>query len=171
MGIDPGDELVEEVAADGGVARVVTRREMRAGNLRHRNVAVVVQRSSGAVVVHQRSDWKDVHPSLWDIAFGGVPNVAETDEQAAVRELAEEAGLVVGPDDLVDLGRGVHDDEYTRWTGRFFVVSSDAPLTPADGEVAQMAEVQAAELAAWALDHPVCPDAQALLRLVSKLHA
>ena len=69
----PADELVEVVDADGNVERVVTRAEMRAQNLPHRNIAVVVQRSDGRLVVHQRADWKDVYPSLWDVAFGGVP--------------------------------------------------------------------------------------------------
>lgn len=165
---DPGDESVEVLGADGEVTRVVSRRQMRDENLRHRNVAVVVQRSTGLVVAHQRSDWKDVHPSLWDVAFGGVPNVGETDECAAVRELAEEAGLIVGIDDLVDLGRGTHDDEHTRWTGRFFVVATDADLVPADGEVAQMMEVSPAELPVWVAGHPVCPDVVTLLELVSE---
>lgn len=165
---DPGDESVEVLGADGEVARVVSRRQMRDQNLRHRNVAVVVQRSNGLVVAHQRSDWKDVHPSLWDVAFGGVPNVGETDEAAAVRELAEEAGLIIDIDDLVDLGGGTHDDQYTRWTGRFFMVTTDAGLVPADGEVAQMMEVSAAELPAWVAEHPVCPDVMSLLALVSE---
>ncbi len=122
-------------------------------------------------MAHQRSDWKDIHPSLWDVAFGGVPNVDESDEDAAVRELAEEAGLVVKIADLVDLGRGSHDDQHTRWTGRFFMVETDAELTPADGEVAQMVDVMPADLPSWALDHPVCPDGLVLLRLVSELAA
>ena len=71
------DELVEVIGPDGVVERVVTRAEMRAQNLRHRNIAVFVQRSDGRLVVHQRADWKDVYPSLWDIAFGGVPGVGE----------------------------------------------------------------------------------------------
>ncbi len=29
------------------------------------------------VVVHQRAPWKDVAPSLWDLAFGGVCDVGE----------------------------------------------------------------------------------------------
>ncbi len=171
MDSEPGDELVEVIGDDGHLVRVATRRQMRAENLRHRNVAIVVRRSSGEVVAHQRSDWKDVHPSLWDVAFGGVPGVDESDEDAAVRELAEEAGLVVGADDLVDLGQGSHDDDNTRWTGRFFIVITDALLTPADGEVTQMVEVAPADLPTWSVEHPVCPDAMALLRLVSELPA
>ena len=118
MVVDPAEELLEEIDEHGRVVRVVTRAEMRTGNLRHRNVAVVVRRTNGAIVVHQRADWKDVHPSLWDIVFGGVPGVGETDHEAAVRELAEEAGLEVLPDDLADLGTGISDDEYTRSSAR-----------------------------------------------------
>ena len=103
---DPGAELVEEVDERGRVVRVVTRATMRAENLRHRNIGVVVRRPTGAVVVHRRADWKDVHPSLWDIVFGGVPAVGEDDADAAVRELAEEAGLVVDAADLEELCRG-----------------------------------------------------------------
>ncbi len=163
---DPGDELVEEVDGTGAVLRVVTRRQMRAENLRHRNVAVFVQRSSGSIVVHQRAAWKDVHPSLWDLAFGGVPDVGESDLDAAARELSEEAGLHVGPEDLIDLGGGANEDGSTRWVARFFVVRSDAPLTPDDGEVVQMAEVAVRDLETWAKSHPLCPDVVALVRLV-----
>ncbi len=163
---DPGDELVEVVDPRGVVQRVVRRSRMRAENLWHRNVGVVVRRNSGAIVAHQRADWKDVHPSLWDLCFGGVPNVGEDDVTAAVRELAEEAGLEVESGELADLGRATADDEHTRWVGRFFVVTTDAPLHPADGEVAQMIEVPAAELAEWADRTPLCPDVAPLLGLV-----
>ncbi len=164
---DPGEELVEEVDAAGAVVGVVSRKEMRTTNLRHRNVAVIVQRTSGRIVVHQRAAWKDVHPLLWDIAFGGVPGVGETDHEAAIRELGEEAGIIVGEDELVDLGSGSHDDDHTRWVGRFFAVRTDETLTPSDGEVIQMSEVQPAELTDWTTDHPLCPDVHPLLLLVS----
>ena len=40
----------------------------------------------------------------WDLPKGGI-NDGETPRQAAVRETAEEAGLVFAPDSLLDLGR------------------------------------------------------------------
>ena len=80
----PADELVEVIGADGTVERVVTRAEMRAQNLRHRNIAVVVQRSDGRLVAHQRADWKDLYPSMWDLAFGGVPGTCATRWRAKV---------------------------------------------------------------------------------------
>ena len=162
----PADEPVEVVDESGRVLRVAPRSRVRAENLWHRNVAVVVRRSSGAIVAHRRADWKDVHPSLWDLAFGGVPGVGEDDLTAAVRELAEEAGLEVDPGDLAELGRATSDDEFTRWVGRYFIVTTDAALHPADGEVAEMVEVPIADLEAWIAATPLCPDVAPLLGLV-----
>lgn len=159
----PADELVEVIDADGNVERIVTRAEMRAQNLPHRNIAVVVQRADGRLVVHQRADWKDVYPSLWDVAFGGVPAVGEPDAEAAVREVAEEAGIAISADDLRPLGRRARATESVSWVGVFFLLVTDAELYPADGEVAQMAEVTPDELREWARTHPLCPDVVPLL--------
>jgi 8-oxo-dGTP pyrophosphatase MutT (NUDIX family) len=152
------DEPVEEIDGSGRVLRTVTRRQVRAENLLHRNVMVVVRRSSGAIVVHQRSDWKDVSPSLWDLAFGGIPNVGESDEAAAVRELAEETGLEVEPSDLTDLGRAEWSDDTLRWIGSVFEVIDDREIEPVDGEVVAIDEVLPIDLANWSVEMPVCPD-------------
>ncbi|MEO0492492.1 MAG: NUDIX domain-containing protein [Actinomycetota bacterium] len=159
----PAEELVEVLDADGNVERIVTRAEMRAGNLRHRNIAVLVQRPDGRLVVHQRADWKDVYPSLWDVAFGGVPGVGEPDDLAAVRELAEEAGIDVAVDDLRPLGSRTRVTESVAWHGVFYLLVTDADLHPADGEVARMEEIPAAEIRRWADTHPLCPDVVPLL--------
>lgn len=160
---DAGQELVEVVDETGAVLRVVTRAEMRRENLRHRNVAVVVQRSDGRIVVHQRAAWKDVYPSHWDIAFGGVPNVGESDVDAAIRELAEEAGLVIGPDALIDLGSASHANDDVSWRARFFLVRTDADLHPADGEVQRMDSVPVREIDEWLGSVRICPDVHPLL--------
>ena len=159
----PAEELVEELDESGAVVAVVTRARMRAENLLHRNVMVVVRRTNGAVVVHQRADWKDVNPSMWDIAFGGVPNVGEPDIDAAVRELAEEAGLVVHADDLTDLGPAQWSDETLRWIGRIFQIVDDREIDPADGEVVAVREVLPIDLANWSVEVEVCSDSAWIL--------
>ncbi len=158
-----GDELVEEIDPSGAVKRVVTRAEMRQQNRWHRNVAVIVQRPSGAVVVHQRADWKDVHPSKWDLAFGGVPNVGEPAQRAAQRELLEEAGLVIEERELIELGTLVQETAETRWVGTFYLMRTDAVLYPVDGEVAEMTEIDIGDLISWAAGADLCPDVEPLV--------
>ena len=73
----PAQELVEWMDDQGRVLDVVTRGRMRAERLLHRAVFVVIRSPSGDVLVHRRADWKDVWPSNWDLAFGGVVGVGE----------------------------------------------------------------------------------------------
>ena len=88
------DELVDLVDADDLVVEVVTRAEARARGAaaRHRACYVAVLTSDGDLVVHRRADWKDVYPGYWDVCFGGVLGAGEAWDDAAHRELLEEAG-------------------------------------------------------------------------------
>lgn len=152
------DELVDVVDDDGRTLRRASRAEVRAGNLRHRSVFVAVVTGGDELVVHRRADWKDVWPSRWDVCFGGVLGAGEAWGTGAVRELAEEAGVVVGGDDLELLGEGRYDDERVREIGRVFLVRSDGPFTFPDGEVAEADQVGLADLDAWLAAHDVVDD-------------
>ena len=161
------DEPVEVVDADGSVVGVVTRAEMRARNLRHRAVAIFVRRpSDGAVLVHQRAAWKDVWPSYWDLAFGGVCGVGEPWIDAARRELVEEAGVVA---DLDPAGRESYEDDAVAVIAEAFVAVHGGPFTFADGEVVASAWIDVDDLGAWAASHDVCPDSLQLARTIGLL--
>lgn len=155
------EELVDEVDELDRPLRVVTRALVRAERLRHRCVFVVVRSSAGAVLVHRRADWKDLWPSRWDVAVGGVVGAGEAWEAAAARELAEEVG--VEGCDLVELGRGTYDDAEVAEVARTYQVVSDGPFTFADGEVAEVAWVEPGSLAAWVADRAMVPDSVALV--------
>jgi isopentenyldiphosphate isomerase len=155
-----GDEPVECVDPDGRVERVVSRREMRAGNLRHRATFVVVHNARGEVLVHQRAAWKDIWPSRWDIAFGGICGVGESWTDAASRELLEEAGLEAP---LVDLGPVRFESDETRMVGRVYTAGHEGPGTFPDGEVVAHDWVAGDELATWAASHPLCDDSAAVV--------
>ncbi|HEX2849629.1 MAG TPA: NUDIX domain-containing protein [Acidimicrobiales bacterium] len=157
-----GEELVEVVDDDGSVSRIVTRREMRAANLRHRAVFVVV-RAGGRVVVHQRAGWKDVWPSRWAVSFGGVLGVGESWVDAARRELAEEAGIEVRDDELVPLGRGRYEDDSVRVVGEVFSVTSAGPFRFTDDEVVAVDWVDETALADWCRTRTVVPDDVAIV--------
>jgi 8-oxo-dGTP pyrophosphatase MutT (NUDIX family) len=158
--VAPGDELVEVVDTDGTVLEVVTRATMRARNLRHRCSYIVV-RSGGRVLAHQRAAWKDVWPSHWDLAFGGVLAPGEPWLDGAVRELAEEAGAVVVASDLTELGSLTYESELVRVLGRVYAVECGGPFTFADGEVERIEWVAREDLAGWLRDRPICLDSLA----------
>jgi isopentenyldiphosphate isomerase len=158
-----GDELVEVVDEHGAVVRVATRAEMRAGNLRHRSVAVVVLTGAGELVAHRRADWKDVWPGRWDVAFGGVAGVGEDWVAAACRELAEETGVEVPASALRSLGSGSYRDGAVSHFGHLFAVTHDGPFRPADGEVAELVLVPLAGLDGWLAGRDLCDDSVALV--------
>lgn len=153
-------ENVEVVAADGTVTAVVTRAHLRAHNLCHRCVYIAVLDGDDQLVVHQRAPWKDVWPSRWDVAFGGVVGVGETWEAAARRELAEEAGLD-GP--LERLGRGSYADAEVQVLGEAYLARSNGPFRFDDGEVVAVDRIALAELGRWLDGHPTCPDSVAVV--------
>jgi len=158
-----GDELVEVVDEAGAVLRLVTRAEMRAGNLRHRAVAVVVVTGAGELVAHRRADWKDVWPGRWDVAFGGVAVVGEDWDTAARRELAEELGVDVPASALRPLGFDSYRDGSVSWVGPVYAVTHDGPFRPRDGEVAELVLVPLAGLDDWLVGRQLTDDSAAMV--------
>jgi 8-oxo-dGTP pyrophosphatase MutT (NUDIX family) len=134
---------------------------MRRDRLRHRATFVVVRATDGRVLIHRRSDSKDLWPGRWDLAVGGVVTAGEAYDDAAERELAEEVGITGVP--LVALGSGRYDDEDVHLVARLYEVVSDGPLTFADGEVVEACFVTPAALRARLAVDLFVPDSVALL--------
>jgi len=151
------DELIALVDEADRVIEVVTRAEARArgASARHRACYVAVLTSADELVVHRRADWKDVYPGYWDVCFGGVLGADEGWDEAAHRELLEEAGVDVP---LALLGIASWEAPDARLNGRVYLGRSDGPFTCPDGEVVEVATVPLPELDAWLTDHDVCPD-------------
>ena len=161
--VSPADEPVEVVDADGVVLSLARRGAMRATNQRHRVTYVVVRDHAGAVLVHQRAAWKDIWPSRWDLAFGGVCAVGEAWRDAALRELSEEAGIVADPQRLVEFGPVRFESTETRVVGRAYGVEHEGPFAFNDGEVVAHRWVAPAAWRDWAATHLLCADSAALV--------
>ena len=153
------EQLVEWIDDAGRVLGVVTRGQMRAERLLHRSVFVVVRSAAAEVLAHRRAGWKDVWPDYWDLAFGGVVDVAEPWADAARRELAEEAGIEA--DGLAELGEFRYVDTQVAELARVYTVTSAGPFRFEDGEVTATEWVAVAQLEAWVAGHRICPDALA----------
>jgi isopentenyldiphosphate isomerase len=117
---------------------------MRAENLRHRSVAIIVQSSDGRLLVHRRADDKDVFPGWWDLAAGGVVTAGEDEADAAERELAEELGITGVAPTFVGVGR--YEDGHAREICHVYRVVHDGPYRFDDGEVTEARLVTPAEL-------------------------
>lgn len=153
--------MVDIVDDDDHVVDTVTRSEMRAGRLMHRAVFIAVFHPDGRLLVHRRSDDKDVWPGWWDLAVGGVVAAGEEYDAAARRELAEELGVVgVDPEPL---GGGRYVDSSVALHGRCYRVTSAGPFTFDDGEVVEATWLSLEEVREAIVSDRYLPDSVALL--------
>jgi isopentenyldiphosphate isomerase len=156
------DELIDWVDEQDQVIGQVTRARMRRENLLHRCIAVMCLDSTGRVYVHRRTDTKDVYPGLHDAFVGGVVGAGESYEDAALREIAEELG-VVGPAPE-PLFHHLYEDAFSRSQTRVFRVRWDGAITHQPSEVAWGAFCDLAEVASGRLALPFVPDGWAVLQ-------
>ena len=162
MATDSAHELVDVIGPDGGVERVVTRAEMRSGRLRHRCTFVVVRSTGGEVLIHRRSEHKDMWPGRWDLTCGGVVAAGEDWDDAARRELAEELGV---EGELVALAEGsfAYADDDVDEVARIWQVEHDGPFEFTDDEVVEAHFVGIDELRRRIARDPFVPDSLALV--------
>jgi isopentenyldiphosphate isomerase len=156
--MDPSDELVDVVDEDDRVVATVTRRELRAGNLLHRCTYVLVRNAAGEILVHRRTDTKDVHPGAYDLFAGGVCAAGESYDDCARREVAEEVGVVGA--DLRFLFRHRYRGAPGQAWGAVYEVRWDGPIRHQESEVAWSAWVTPARLREMLDTRPFCPDSR-----------
>ncbi len=154
-------EWVDVVDDNDRVVETVTRAQVRAENLHHRAVSIAVLGSDGRLLVHRRANTKDVWPSMWDLAAGGVVAAGESYEDAARRELVEELGITAKQ--WEPLGEGRYTDDRVSLIGRGFLVVHDGPFTFTDGEIAEVRWVGREELERLLATEAFVPDNVALM--------
>ena len=74
-----------------------SRGEVHRLGLLHRAVHILVFNDRGDLFLQKRSQLKDSHPGKWDSSAAGHVEAGEGDEDSAVRELAEELGVIDSP--------------------------------------------------------------------------
>ncbi len=160
MSDDAGAELVDVVDDAGRPVGVVSRREMRARRLPHRSVYVLVFDRRERLFVHLRAADKDLYPSHWDVAIGGVLAAGESFDAGGRREAREELGVDV---DLVPLFPVRYEDAATVVHGMAYRALHEGPFRLQPEEIVRGEFVPLAELAARAAAAPFCPDGLAVL--------
>ena len=154
------DELVDIVDAQDRVVGRASRGEMRAGRLRHRATYLLIFNGRGDLFVHLRTATKDVYPSHWDVAVGGVVAAGETYDEGARRELAEEVGIRDAvPQALFDVA---YEDAANQVNGRVYRVTWDGPLTLQAEEVVRGEWLSLDAVRERMQREPFCPDGVAV---------
>ena len=161
MNTNAADELVDVLDGDGRVIGVATRSEMREQRLPHRCVYLLVFNSRGELFIHQRTATKDVFPSYWDVAVGGVVAAGESFDEGAVREGGEEIGVELTPEPLFPFN---YADERTVVFGMVYRAVHDGPFRLQVEEVVRGEFVSTAEALARAGHDPFCPDGLEVLK-------
>ena len=155
MPVLSSQEMVTVV--DGKNRRVdeMPRHRVRSENLPHRATYIFVFDRRGRVLVQRRTAIKDIYPSHYDLAAGGVVAAGESYEECAEREAAEELGIRDTPlEEKFDI---YYEDARNRCFGRVFACVHDGPFTLQAEEVESVAFHSVDEIAAGGVA-PVTPD-------------
>jgi isopentenyldiphosphate isomerase len=149
-------EPVDVVDAQDRVVGRASRAEVRARRLRHRATYLLVFNSRGELFIHLRTADKDVYPSHWDVAVGGVVAAGESYDDGARRELAEEVGIRdAPPQPLFDFA---YEDATNQVNGRVYRVTWDGPLVLQPEEVVRGEWLLPAAVRERMRREPFCPD-------------
>lgn len=154
------DELVDIIDDAGRTVDVVTRREMRARRLPHRSTAILVFNTRGELFIHLRTPTKDVFPSHWDVAIGGVLAAGESFADGARREACEELGIDVAMQELFPFH---YAGAETVAHVMVYKAIHDGPFTLQIEEIVRGEFVPLAEVTERAARLPFCPDGLAVL--------
>ena len=150
------DEPVDVIDEAGATVGVATRREMRRRRLPHRCVYVLVFNQRGELFMHLRTAAKDVYPSHWDVAVGGVLAAGESFDEGAQREIAEELGVA---DALAEpLFPFRYEDAATVVQAMAYRTRHDGPFRLQAEEIVRGAFVPVDEVEALTAREPFCPD-------------
>nr|WP_321412361.1 NUDIX domain-containing protein [uncultured Allomuricauda sp.] len=105
------DELVDILDDQGKpTGQSCLKSEAHQKGLLHPTVHIWLYTSDGRVLIQQRSKNKATHPSLWDVSVAGHVSAGENIVDAAIREVAEEVGLMVSESELepLDTFKAIH---------------------------------------------------------------
>lgn len=103
---DPQDEIFPIVNEQDEVIGKITRKKAHQNpNIIHRAIAVLIFNPNGKLLIQKRSLTKDTSPGYWSDSIGGHVGYKEDYLSVAVREIKEELGITIIPENLQTLGK------------------------------------------------------------------
>jgi isopentenyldiphosphate isomerase len=158
--MNPDNELVDVIDAEGHTIATVTRKEIRSRRFPHRCTYLLVFNRRGELFIHLRTGSKDVYPSYWDVTVGGVLAAGESFEAGARREAAEELGIDIEPEPLFPFR---YEDAATVVQAMVYRMIHEGPFRLQPEEIVRGEFVPLTEVTRRAAVERFCPDGLAVL--------
>lgn len=124
-----------------------TREICHAKCLRHRVVHIFIFNTHGEILVQQRSSDKDEYPGYYEASVSGHVLKEESYEQAAIREIEEELGMVIKLEELQERCKFEVKFDQEHYFAQLFVLFTKKKPEINDGEVGSMEWMSKAKLA------------------------
>ncbi len=105
------DVLDEEGNKTG---KIKSREEVHRDGDWHKSVHIWIVNDKGEVLLQKRSPNKDSHPNMWDISSAGHLVAGDDSVSGALREIKEELGVEVLPEQLSLIGTRKKASKYTQ---------------------------------------------------------
>ncbi|MEY3828744.1 MAG: hypothetical protein RL636_445 [Verrucomicrobiota bacterium] len=143
------DEVFDVVDDQDVVIGSCPRSEIHRRQLRHRAIHIFWLRADGQLCLQRRSYAKDNCPGQVSTSCAGHVDSGETYPVAAVRELREEIGLQVRPEDLLEIDYAPCHADLGHEFVRSYLLRGDYVPTLGRAEVDSILWRQPAEVEAW----------------------
>ena len=105
-------EKIEVVDQNNTPLAVMARDEVHRQGLFHRSIVVLVYNREGKLFLQKRHRDKHLYPGRWDLSATGHIKAGEAVEEAALRELKEEVGIVPRQLKLIYTLKGSKETHY-----------------------------------------------------------
>ena len=136
-----GEELLQIVDEKTGdlIGKQVTRKEVIEQKLWCRSTNIFVMNSKGQILCHQRSLNKERYPGWWMTHFGGHVSGEESYDDNAIKEVHEEIGIEVKPEELLPW-RTSRKEESRLWVRDYITIfdGDTSELTLQKSEIEQV---------------------------------
>ena len=162
---NPGEEIIQIVDRNNLETETLPRRIMREKGLIHRASYILVFNEQQELFLQKRTATKDIYPSCWDVAAGGVVLAGESYEESAAREFAEELG--VDGVSFTPLFDQYFEEGDNRVWGRIFSCVHNGPFQLQKEEVAFGCFMSVSDIFKLSEKEKFTPDGIAILRKVS----